>query len=80
MVFILANSAAARTQRQAGASGLVTGIPHSAFRIPHLQRVGLKRASRCRILSKHDNSTLATLQEILKPLGLRVSGALAEAA
>jgi probable addiction module antidote protein len=42
-------------------------------------RVGLERPCLCRILSKKGNPTLATLQEILKPLGLRVSVALAEA-
>jgi probable addiction module antidote protein len=36
-------------------------------------RVGLKRPSLYKILSKHGNPTLATLQEILKPLGLRIS-------
>ena len=43
-------------------------------------RVGLKRPSLYKILSKHGNPTLETLQEILKPLGLRVSVALDEAA
>jgi len=43
-------------------------------------RVGIKRPSLYRILSKHGNPTLATLQEILKPLGLRVSIALDRAA
>ena len=43
-------------------------------------RVGLKRPSLYRILSKHGNPTLATFQEILKPLGLRVSVALDKAA
>ena len=43
-------------------------------------RVGLKRPSLYKILSKNGNPTLATLQEILKPLGLRVSVALDEAA
>jgi probable addiction module antidote protein len=43
-------------------------------------RVGLKRPSLYKILSKRGNPTLATLQEILKPLGLRVSVALSEAA
>jgi probable addiction module antidote protein len=43
-------------------------------------RVGLKRPSLYKILSKRGNPTLATLQEILKPLGLRVSVALDEAA
>lgn len=42
--------------------------------------VGLKRPSLYKILSKRGNPTLATLQEILKPLGLRVSVALDEAA
>ena len=37
------------------------------------ERVGLKRPSLYKILSKKGNPTLATLQEILKPLGLRVS-------
>lgn len=36
-------------------------------------RVGLKRPSLYKILSKKGNPTLATLLEILKPLGLRVS-------
>ena len=43
-------------------------------------RVGLKRPSLYKILSKKGNPTLETLQEILKPLGLRVSIALDEAA
>ena len=43
-------------------------------------RVGLKRPSLYRILSKKGNPTLETLQEILKPLGLRVSVATDEAA
>jgi probable addiction module antidote protein len=43
-------------------------------------RVGLKRPSLYKILSKKGNPTLATLQEILKPLGLRVSVALYKAA
>jgi probable addiction module antidote protein len=43
-------------------------------------RVGLQRPSLYKILSKNGNPTLATLQEILKPLGLRVSVALDEAA
>ena len=43
-------------------------------------RVGLKRPSLYKILSKNGNPTLETLQEILKPLGLRVSIALDEAA
>ena len=43
-------------------------------------RVGLKRPSLYKILSKNGNPTLATLQEILKPLGLRVSIALDKAA
>jgi probable addiction module antidote protein len=42
-------------------------------------RVGLKRPSLYKILSKRGNPTLATLQEILKPLGMRVSVALDEA-
>ena len=41
-------------------------------------RVGLKRPSLYKILSKNGNPTLQTLQEILKPLGLRVSVALNE--
>ena len=41
-------------------------------------RVGLKRPSLYKILSKNGNPTLETLQEILKPLGLRVSVALHE--
>lgn len=43
-------------------------------------RVGLKRPSLYKILSENGNPTLETLQEILKPLGLRVSVALDEAA
>ena len=43
-------------------------------------RVGLKRPSLYRILSKHGNPTLATLQEILKPLVLRISVTLDKAA
>src|ERR1022692_4904684 len=43
-------------------------------------RMGLKRPSLYKILSKNGNPTLATLQEILKPLGLRVSIALEKAA
>ncbi|MBU6409480.1 MAG: putative addiction module antidote protein [Verrucomicrobia bacterium] len=43
-------------------------------------RVGLKRPSLYKILSKRGNPTLATLREILKPLGLRVSVALDKAA
>jgi probable addiction module antidote protein len=43
-------------------------------------RVGVKRPSLYKILSKNGNPTLATLQEILKPLGLRISIALDEAA
>jgi len=43
-------------------------------------RVGIKRPSLYKILSKRGNPTLATLQEILKPLGLRVSVSLAKAA
>ena len=43
-------------------------------------RVGLKRPSLYKILSKDGNPTLETLQEILGSLGLRVSVALAEAA
>lgn len=39
-------------------------------------RVGLKRPSLYKILSKNGNPTLETLQEILKPLGLRISVAL----
>jgi DNA-binding phage protein len=34
--------------------------------------VGLKLPSLYKMLSKHGNPTLATLQEILKPLGLRI--------
>ena len=40
------------------------------------QHVGIKRPSLYKILSKKGNPTLATLQELLKPLGLRVSIAL----
>ena len=43
-------------------------------------RVGLQRPSLYKILSKKGNPTLETLQEILKPLGLRVSIALDAAA
>jgi probable addiction module antidote protein len=43
-------------------------------------RVGLKRPSLYKILSAQGNPTLETLQEILKPLGLRVSIALDVAA
>jgi probable addiction module antidote protein len=43
-------------------------------------RVGLKRPSLYKILSRKGNPTLQTLQEILRPLGLRVSIALDEAA
>ena len=39
-------------------------------------RVKLKRPSLYKILSKNGNPTLETLQEILEPLGLRVSVAL----
>ena len=46
---------------------------------PLAARVGLKRPSLYKILSKNGNPTLATLQEILQPLGLRVSVALDEA-
>lgn len=43
-------------------------------------RVGLKRPSLYKILSKKGNPTLDTLQEILKPLGLRVTVTLDKAA
>lgn len=43
-------------------------------------RVGIKRPSLYKILSKNGNPTLATLQEILKPMGLRISVSLNEAA
>lgn len=43
-------------------------------------QVGIKRPSLYKILSKAGNPTLETMQEILKPLGLRVSVALDEAA
>ncbi len=43
-------------------------------------RVGIKRPSLYKILSKNGNPTLETLQEILEPLGLRVSVTLARAA
>ena len=43
-------------------------------------RVGLKRPSLYKILSKNGNPTLNTLQEILHPLGLRVSIELDKAA
>lgn len=42
-------------------------------------QTGVKRPSLYKILSKTGNPTLATLQEILKPLGLRVSVTLDEA-
>ena len=42
-------------------------------------QVGIKRPSLYKILSKAGNPTLETMQEILKPLGLRVSVALDEA-
>ncbi len=37
------------------------------------QRVSIKRPSLYRILSRKGNPTLTTLQDILKPLGMRVS-------
>ncbi len=43
-------------------------------------QVGLKRPSLYKILSKKGNPTLATLREMLKPLGLRVSVTLNKAA
>lgn len=43
-------------------------------------RVGLKRPSLYKILSENGNPTLETLQEILKPFGLRVSVTLDQAA
>ena len=43
-------------------------------------QVGIKRPSLYKILSKYGNPTLETMQEILKPLGLRVSVTLDEAA
>lgn len=43
-------------------------------------QVGIKRQSLYKILSKAGNPTLETMQEILKPLGLRVSVALDKAA
>jgi probable addiction module antidote protein len=43
-------------------------------------QVGIKRPSLYKILSKRGNPTLATLQEILKPLGMRVSVAFDKAA
>ena len=43
-------------------------------------RIGIKRPSLYKILSKNGNPTLETLQEILEPLGLRVSVTLARAA
>jgi probable addiction module antidote protein len=43
-------------------------------------RVGLKRPSLYKILSKNGNPSLESLQEILKPLGLRVSVTLDKAA
>jgi probable addiction module antidote protein len=50
------------------------GVGHLA------SRIGLKRPSLYKILSKNGNPTLETLQEILRPLGLRVSVALDDAA
>ena len=44
------------------------------------RRVGLKRPSLYKILSRNGNPTLETLQEILEPLGLRVSVASNETA
>jgi probable addiction module antidote protein len=44
------------------------------------RHIKLKRPSLYKILSKRGNPTLTTLQEILNPLGLRVSVALDEAA
>jgi probable addiction module antidote protein len=44
------------------------------------ERVRITRPSLYKILSKNGNPTLETLQQILKPLGLRVSIALDEAA
>ncbi len=44
------------------------------------KRVGLTRPSLYKILSKKGNPTLITLQEILEPLGLRVSVTAAKAA
>ena len=43
-------------------------------------RVSAKRPSLYKILSKNGNPTLETLQDILKPLGLRVSIAMDKAA
>lgn len=43
-------------------------------------RVGIRRPSLYKILSKKGNPTLATLQELLKPLGLRISVTLDKAA
>jgi len=47
---------------------------------PLAGQVGLKRPSLYKILSKKGNPTLETLQEILEPLGLRISVALDKAA
>jgi probable addiction module antidote protein len=47
---------------------------------PLAAKVGLKRPSLYKILSKNGNPTLETLQEILGPLGLRVSIQLDQAA
>jgi probable addiction module antidote protein len=44
------------------------------------EKVAIQRPSLYKILSKKGNPTIATLQEILKPLGLRISVALDEAA
>jgi probable addiction module antidote protein len=49
-------------------------VVEAAGGVGHLAgRVGLQRPSLYKILSKKGNPTLETLQEILKPLGLRVS-------
>ncbi len=44
------------------------------------ERTQLKRPSLYKILSRKGNPTLATLQEILEPLGLRISVTLDKAA
>lgn len=44
------------------------------------ERAGLKRPSLYKILSPKGNPTLTTLQDMLKPLGLRVSVVLDKAA
>ena len=59
----------------------LTDVVEAGGGMGHLAgRVRLKRPSLYRILSKNGNPTLTTLQEILKPLGLRVSVVMNKAA